>query len=173
MQAKPHDTHDLCVLLNNDLAKMVGSNPKRFVGLGTLPMQAPDLAILEMTRCKKDLGFPGVQIGSHINSWNLNAPELFPFYAVRSFHSYSLECVFLHAFPTASVPKLWDSRPTCGLVSTSHDQYTSQTGFRRREVQLGLSKLPTQTYPFPSIKALKVLKIYTMKFAFEYLSVFY
>ena len=81
-QAKPHDTHDLCVLLNNDLAQKVSSNPRRFVGLGTLPMQAPDLAVLEMKRCVKDLGFPGVQIGSHINSWDLNAPELFPFYAV-------------------------------------------------------------------------------------------
>lgn len=56
--------------------------PKRFVGLGTLPMQAPDLAVQEMRRCVKQLGFPGVQIGSHINTWDLNAPELYPVYAV-------------------------------------------------------------------------------------------
>lgn len=74
---------DLCVLLNNNLAQTVQSHPKRFVGLGTLPMQAPDLAVLEMRRCVTELGFPGVQIGSHINSWDLNAPELYPFYAVR------------------------------------------------------------------------------------------
>lgn len=53
------------------------------MGLGTLPMQAPDLAVLEMTRCVKELGFPGVQIGSHVNNWDLNASDLFPFYAVR------------------------------------------------------------------------------------------
>lgn len=82
-QAKPHDTLDLCVLLNDNLAQTVQSHPKRFVGLGTLPMQAPDLAVLEMTRCVKELGFPGVQIGSHINNWDLNASELYPFYAVR------------------------------------------------------------------------------------------
>lgn len=82
-KAKPHDTLDLCVLLNDDLAQTVRSHPKRFVGLGTLPMQAPDLAVLEMRRCVKELGFPGVQIGSHINSWDLNSPELYPFYAVR------------------------------------------------------------------------------------------
>jgi len=29
----------------------------------------------------QDLGFCGVQIGSHVNSWNLNAPELFPIFA--------------------------------------------------------------------------------------------
>lgn len=83
LQAKPHDTLDLCVLLNDDLAQTVRSHPKRFVGLGTLPMQAPDLAVLELRRCVKELGFPGVQIGSHINNWDLNAAELFPFYAVR------------------------------------------------------------------------------------------
>uniref|UniRef100_A0A668RWH3 2-amino-3-carboxymuconate-6-semialdehyde decarboxylase n=1 Tax=Oreochromis aureus TaxID=47969 RepID=A0A668RWH3_OREAU len=79
--AKPHDTLDLCVLLNDDLAQTVCSHPKRFVGLGTLPMQAPDLAVMEMRRCVKELGFPGVQIGSHINNWDLNASELYPFYA--------------------------------------------------------------------------------------------
>lgn len=83
LQAKPQDTLDLCGLLNDNLAQTVRSHPKRFVGLGTLPMQAPDLAILEMRRCVKELGFPGVQIGSHINNWDLNAPELLPFYAVR------------------------------------------------------------------------------------------
>lgn len=86
-KAKPHDTLDLCVLLNDDLAQTVRSHPKRFVGLGTLPMQAPDLAVLEMRRCVKELGFPGVQIGSHVNSWDLNSPELYPFYAVRHFRS--------------------------------------------------------------------------------------
>ncbi|KAK2109020.1 hypothetical protein P7K49_014185 [Saguinus oedipus] len=46
-----------------------------------LPMQAPELAVKEMERCVKELGFPGVQIGSHVNEWDLNARELFPVYA--------------------------------------------------------------------------------------------
>lgn len=45
-------------------------------------MQAPELAVQEMGRCVQELGFPGVQIGSHINTWDLNAPELYPVYAV-------------------------------------------------------------------------------------------
>ncbi|KAJ8775995.1 hypothetical protein J1605_015929 [Eschrichtius robustus] len=81
--AKPQDTLELCQLLNNDLAATVASHPRRFVGLGTLPMQAPELAVKELERCVKELGFPGVQIGSHINEWDLNAQELFPVYAVR------------------------------------------------------------------------------------------
>lgn len=83
-QAKPQDTLDLCQLLNNDLAATIARHPRRFVGLGSLPMQAPKLAIKEMERCVKELGFPGVQIGSHINEWDLNAQELFPVYAVST-----------------------------------------------------------------------------------------
>ncbi|XP_059250384.1 2-amino-3-carboxymuconate-6-semialdehyde decarboxylase isoform X1 [Mustela nigripes] len=91
--AKPQDTLDLCQLLNNDLAATVANHPKRFVGLGTLPMQAPELAVKEMERCVKELGFPGVQIGSHINEWDLNAPELFPVYSVAE----KLNCsLFVH-----------------------------------------------------------------------------
>lgn len=86
-QAKPQDTLDLCQFLNNDLAATVGRHPRRFVGLGTLPMQAPELAVKEMERCVKELGFPGVQIGSHVNEWDLNVQELFPVYAVSVRHS--------------------------------------------------------------------------------------
>lgn len=91
--AKPNDTLDLCGILNDDLAATVKQYPKRFVGLGTLPMQAPDLAVQEMRRCVNQLGFPGVQIGSHINTWDLNAPELFPVYAAAE----ELDCsLFVH-----------------------------------------------------------------------------
>lgn len=134
---------DLSQILNNHIADVVRKYPKRFIGLGTLPMQAPELAIEEMKRCKYELGMnyfqyclsflydwyqvlkidwrltrhhnywikyiyvlsteiftsfsslkkkiikwyifiglPGVQIGSHINDWNLDAQELLPVFAV-------------------------------------------------------------------------------------------
>ena len=76
--AKPDHTLDLSQLLNDHIAGIVDEFPKRFLGLGTIPMQAPELAIKELERCVKDLGLSGVQIGSHINDWNLNAEELFP-----------------------------------------------------------------------------------------------
>jgi aminocarboxymuconate-semialdehyde decarboxylase len=63
--------------LNDHIAEIVNKYPKKFLGLGTLPMQDPDLAIKELERCKK-IGLSGIQIGSHVNEWNLNAPELFP-----------------------------------------------------------------------------------------------
>ncbi len=75
--AKPNDALELSVFLNDHIAEIVTSYPKRFVGLGTIPLQSPQLAIKELERCMK-IGLKGVQIGSHVNDWNLNAPELFP-----------------------------------------------------------------------------------------------
>ncbi len=71
--AKPKDTLDLARYLNNHIAQVVAEDPKRFVGLATLPMQSPELAVQELRRCVLDLGLCGVQIGSHINHWALDA----------------------------------------------------------------------------------------------------
>lgn len=78
--AKPEHCLDLSRYLNDHLAQVVAENPKRFIGLGTLPMQAPELAVTELRRCIQDLGLAGVQIGTHVNEWNLDAPELFPIF---------------------------------------------------------------------------------------------
>lgn len=79
--AKPDDAADLSRLLNDHLAGVVAAHPGRFVALGTIPMQAPDLAIRELERCVRELGFAGVQIGSHVNDWNLGEPALFEVFA--------------------------------------------------------------------------------------------
>jgi len=78
--AKPKDTLEWSRYLNDHLAEVVASHPKRFIGLGTLPMQDVDLAIEEMHRCVKELGFPGVEIGTNINGVNLDDRSLFPFW---------------------------------------------------------------------------------------------
>jgi len=74
--AKPEDTLDLAKILNDHIAGIVQKYPKRFIGLGTIPMQTPALAIRELERCL-DIGLAGIQIGTHINDWNLDAPEVF------------------------------------------------------------------------------------------------
>lgn len=124
--AKAKDTHDLSQLLNDDLAATVATNPKRFVGLGTLPMQAPDLAVKELTRCVKELGLAGVQIGTHINDWNLSAPELFEVFAAAEELG---AAVFVHPWDMmgqADMSKYWlpwlvgmpaeTSRAICSLI---------------------------------------------------------
>ncbi len=74
--AKPKDCLELSMFLNDHIAGIVQRFPKRFIGLGTIPMQAPELAIKELERCKK-IGLAGIQIGSHVNDWNLNDTNLF------------------------------------------------------------------------------------------------
>jgi aminocarboxymuconate-semialdehyde decarboxylase len=78
--AKPEDALDLSRLLNDHLAGVVRQHPGRFAGLGTVPLQSPDLAAAELERCVRDLGLRGVQIGTHVNEWNLDHPALFPFF---------------------------------------------------------------------------------------------
>ncbi|XP_072903713.1 2-amino-3-carboxymuconate-6-semialdehyde decarboxylase isoform X2 [Hemitrygon akajei] len=91
--AKPTDTLDLCRILNDNIAATVTKHSKRFTGLGTVPMQDPELAVQEMYRCVKELGFPGIQIGTSVNDWNLNCPELYPVYAAAE----KLRCaIFVH-----------------------------------------------------------------------------
>jgi hypothetical protein len=75
--AKPEDALDLSMMLNDHIAACVASNPQRFVGLGTLPMQSPEFACQELRRCVTELGLAGVQIGSHVNQRNLSDPSLF------------------------------------------------------------------------------------------------
>lgn len=76
---KAKDGWDVARFLNDDLAEAIVPHPKNYIGLGTLPMQDTDLSIKELERCK-ELGFPGVQIGSNINDLNLNEECFFPIF---------------------------------------------------------------------------------------------
>lgn len=76
--AKPQDALDTSRFFNDHIAGIVNKYPKRFIGLGTIPLQDPQLAIKELHRCIYDLGMAGIEIGSHINDWNLNDENLFP-----------------------------------------------------------------------------------------------
>jgi aminocarboxymuconate-semialdehyde decarboxylase len=79
--AEAEHGYDLSRLLNDHLAGVVRDHPRRFAGLGTLPMQAPDLAVRELERCVRDLGLRGVEIGTHVRGKNLDHPDLFPVFA--------------------------------------------------------------------------------------------
>ena len=78
--AKPKDTQTVNRFLNEDIAKSVAQYPKRFIGLGTIPLNDPELGCEELHFCHKELNFPGVQIGSHYGKLNLNDKSLYPFY---------------------------------------------------------------------------------------------
>jgi aminocarboxymuconate-semialdehyde decarboxylase len=73
--ARAQDALDLARLLNDHIAGLVASHPTRFIGLGTVPMQDPELAIQELERCVQ-IGLAGIEIGSHISGRNLDDPRV-------------------------------------------------------------------------------------------------
>ena len=76
--SEPNDALVLSKILNDHISKIIDQFPSRFLGLGTIPMQNPEIAVWELERCVKDLNLAGVQIGSNINGKNLNDDSLFP-----------------------------------------------------------------------------------------------
>ena len=67
---------------NDVLAENVRKRPARFAGFAALPMQDPEAAIAELTRCIKELGFVGAlvngfsQIGTPDNVTYYDAPAV-------------------------------------------------------------------------------------------------
>ncbi len=82
--AKAHQALELHKSLNDHMAEACRAYPRHYAGLGTVPLQSPQLAIRELERCMDELGLQGVQIGSHVGDWNLDAPELFEFFEAAS-----------------------------------------------------------------------------------------
>lgn len=105
--AKPLDGLAVAQFLNDHIAEIVARYPRRFIGLGTVPLQAPSLAIKELERCVVDLGLAGVEIGTHVNDWNLSDEELFPFFeAAEALNA----CIFVHPWDMMGkerMPKYW------------------------------------------------------------------
>jgi aminocarboxymuconate-semialdehyde decarboxylase len=105
--AKPEDTLDLSRYLNDHIAETAAENPKRFVALGTVPMQDTGLAIRELERCAKELALPGIQIGSHVNGDNLDSPRLFPIFEAAQDLGMA---IFVHPWDMLAkdrMPKYW------------------------------------------------------------------
>src|SRR5262249_57762983 len=69
---------------NEQIAKLVKARPERFLGIATLPMQAPKPAADELRHAMRALGLRGAQIGSNIAGKNLDDPELEPLWATAA-----------------------------------------------------------------------------------------
>jgi len=77
--AKTADALELSRFLNDHIAELVTRYPKNYIGLATIPMQDPEVAILELERAKS-IGHVGIQIGSNINDENLSEEKFFPIF---------------------------------------------------------------------------------------------
>ncbi|HJP98548.1 MAG TPA: amidohydrolase family protein [Rhodanobacteraceae bacterium] len=124
--AKPNQARELHRFLNEDTAETCRKYPRQYAGIGTVPLQSPRLAIEEMEHCVEQLGLQGVQIGSHVNNWNLDATELFPFFEAAADLG---AAILIHPWDMMgkeSMPKYWlpwlvgmpaeQSRAACCLI---------------------------------------------------------
>ncbi|MGE3866882.1 MAG: amidohydrolase family protein [Hyphomonadaceae bacterium] len=69
-----------CDYVNEDIAEQVKLAPNRFVGLGSVPMQFPDLAVKHLRRVHEVYGLSGIEIGSNINGAMLGDAKFDPIY---------------------------------------------------------------------------------------------
>ncbi|PJF19667.1 Aminocarboxymuconate-semialdehyde decarboxylase [Paramicrosporidium saccamoebae] len=124
--APSQDALRVAQFLNDHIGQVIKSEPKRFVGLGTIPLQDSDLAIIELKRCVTELGMAGVQIGSHVDGRSLDDSSLEKFWTTVE----ELDCaVFVHPWDMSDaerVQKYWfpchgfHARPDlCQTVTTT------------------------------------------------------
>jgi len=67
-------------LINDNIADICGKHPDRFVGLGTVPFQAPELAVAELERLHKSLGLRGIEIATNVAGADLSEPRFRPIF---------------------------------------------------------------------------------------------
>ena len=74
-----------CAALQNDqIASHIKAHPDRFMGIATLPMQAPEKAAEELTRAVRRLGLRGAMFGSNVRGKNLDDPSFEPLWAAAA-----------------------------------------------------------------------------------------
>jgi aminocarboxymuconate-semialdehyde decarboxylase len=65
---------------NDAIAAAVDGSGGRLLGLGTVALQAPDLAVSELRRACGELGLSGIEIGTVVAGRELDEPSLRPFF---------------------------------------------------------------------------------------------
>jgi predicted TIM-barrel fold metal-dependent hydrolase len=140
---------DVARKANDTVAEFVAKHPGRFAGFASVPMQDPDAAIIELTRCIKDLGFKGTmvngfsQIGDPNNVVYLDDPRYEPFWARLEELDYPL---YLHPRdPLLSRepileghPWLWGSAWAFGVETATHALRLMASGLFDRHPKLNV-----------------------------------
>lgn len=78
--AEPDAALRLDAAMNETIARAVAAHPDRFRGLGSVPLQAPELAVRELTRCVNALGLSGVTISTRVRDREIGDAALRPFW---------------------------------------------------------------------------------------------
>ena len=96
---------DSCHLVNNHIAEMVAKHPDRLMGMGTVPLQDPGMALAELNRTVKELGFRGVELCTNVRGVDLTRAGLEKFFA--RVEELGL-LIFLHPSGTSLVGRMSD-----------------------------------------------------------------
>ena len=80
-KAEPDLAGQVVKLQNEKLAEICAAQPDRFVGLGSVALQHPDLAAEQLEHAVKGLGLRGALIGGSVNGEELSDPKFHPFWA--------------------------------------------------------------------------------------------
>jgi aminocarboxymuconate-semialdehyde decarboxylase len=96
---EPKDTLALARHVNRAIAAMVTAHPDRFLGLGMVPLQDPEMAARELAALRTEHGLLGVEIGSSI----LGRPPGDPSFDIFFAEAERLDmAVFVHALHPAT-----------------------------------------------------------------------
>ncbi|HXP94734.1 MAG TPA: amidohydrolase family protein [Candidatus Binatia bacterium] len=119
---------ELARVQNDGIAELVRSNPKRFAGLCSVPLQDVDAACAELERAVRDLGLIGVEIGSAVGPVDVANERFEPFWQTCE----QLDgIVFLHPERFPGAARLGAHR----LVFSSG--YPSETGITAAQLIMG------------------------------------
>ncbi|KJF70054.1 amidohydrolase family protein [Agrobacterium arsenijevicii] len=134
--------NDLTRHVNDAIAALAVEGEGRFVGLGGVPLQDMDLAIAELHRMVRELGFRGVEIGSNINGVPIGDPRFHPFFAEVENLGVA---VFVHAVRPAGMDRLVGPAPLQQVLG-----YPTDVGLAAASVITGglLLKFPTLRIAF-------------------------
>jgi aminocarboxymuconate-semialdehyde decarboxylase len=78
---EPQLAANVCRSYNNAVGRILKKYPGKFIGLATVPLQDTRLAVEELERAVRELGFGGPVSYTSVGDKDLDAEELWPFYA--------------------------------------------------------------------------------------------
>jgi aminocarboxymuconate-semialdehyde decarboxylase len=103
--APPEVARDSCHMVNDHIASLVAKHPDRLMGMGTVPLQDPGMAVAELDRTVNELGFRGVELCTNVRGVDLTRAGLEKFFArVEELGV----MIFLHPFGTSLVGRMSD-----------------------------------------------------------------
>jgi aminocarboxymuconate-semialdehyde decarboxylase len=103
--APPDVGRDSARVVNDYIAGLVARQPDRLMGMGTVPLQDCDMAVAELERMVKQLGFRGVEICTNVRGVDLTRAGLERFFAKVEELGV---LIFMHPFGTSLVGRMSD-----------------------------------------------------------------